>query len=61
MYIAKSNSQINQVKKGILLFDTSTRKYGHDIYSFFADLKEHRTEMIMKVGDFAIPEITIAK
>jgi hypothetical protein len=48
-------------QKGILLFGTSTRSYGHDIYSFFADLKEHRTDMIMKVGDFSIPEITVAK
>src|SRR5947208_3395905 len=31
-------------QKGILLFGTSTRSYGHDIYSFFADLKEHRTD-----------------
>lgn len=48
-------------KKGILLFGTSTRSYGHDIYKFFADLKEHREDMIIKVGDFSIPEITIAK
>ncbi|MEP6466008.1 MAG: hypothetical protein ABJB05_06865 [Parafilimonas sp.] len=48
-------------KKGILLFGTSTRNYGHDIYGFFADLKEHRSDIIMKVGDFAIPEITITK
>jgi hypothetical protein len=47
-------------KKGVLLFGTSTRSYGHDIYKFFADLKEHRGDMIMKVGDFSIPEITIA-
>ena len=48
-------------QKGILLFATSIRSYGHDIYSFFADLKKHRTDMIVKVGDFAIPTITITK
>jgi hypothetical protein len=48
-------------QKGILLFGTSTRSYEHDIYNFFADLKEHRADMIMKVGNFSIPEITIAK
>jgi hypothetical protein len=48
-------------QKGILLFGTSTRSYGHDIYSFFANLKDHRSDMIMKVGDFSIPEITVTK
>lgn len=48
-------------QKGILLFGVSTRSYGNDIYKFFADLKEHRAEMITKVGAFSIPEITITK
>jgi hypothetical protein len=48
-------------KKGILLFGVSTRSYGHDIYSFFADLKEHRADMVTKVGNFSIPEITITQ
>ncbi|RTL59380.1 MAG: hypothetical protein EKK37_12680 [Sphingobacteriales bacterium] len=48
-------------QKGILLFGVSTRAYGHDIYKFFSDLKEHRTEIIPKVGDFSVPEITLTK
>jgi hypothetical protein len=48
-------------QKGILLFGVSTRSYGNNIYSFFADLKEHRTDMVTKVGDFSIPKITITK
>jgi hypothetical protein len=48
-------------QKGILLVGTSTRSYGHDIYNFFAELKEHREDMITKVGDFPIPEITLLK
>jgi hypothetical protein len=48
-------------KNGILLLGFSSRAYGHDIYSFFSDLKEHRSEMIPKFGNFIIPEITIVK
>jgi hypothetical protein len=48
-------------QKGILLFGVSSRSYGNDINKFFAELKEHRMEMIPRVGNFSIPEITIAK
>jgi hypothetical protein len=48
-------------QKGILLFGVSTRSYGQNINKFFEDLKEHRMETIPKVGNFSIPEITVAK
>lgn len=48
-------------QKAILLFYVSERAYGDDIDKFFTNLKEHRFDLINAVGQFEIPEVTIAK
>jgi hypothetical protein len=48
-------------QKGILLFGVSERAYGDDIDNFFPNLKAHRLDLISLVGEFEIPEITVAK
>ena len=46
-------------QKGILLFGVSTRSYGNDIYNFFDDLKEHRTDMVTKVGNLYLRKLQL--
>ena len=48
-------------QKAVLLFAVSERAYGDDIDKFFANLKEHRFDLITTVGAFDIPDITITK
>lgn len=48
-------------QKAVLLFAVSERAYGDDIDAFFANLKEHRFDLINAVGAFDIPDITIPK
>jgi hypothetical protein len=46
-------------QKGVLLFGVSTRSYGTAITSFIGSLKSTRKELITKVAQFKMPEITL--
>jgi len=42
---------------GLLLFAVSERAYENEIDTFFKNLKENKNSLILKVGNFKIPEI----
>ena len=42
---------------GLLLFAVSERAYENEIDAFFKNLKENKNSLIIKVGNFKIPEI----
>jgi len=46
-------------QKGVLLFGVSTRSYGAAITPFIAGLKSTRKDLINKVAQFKMPEITL--
>ncbi|MEO6522378.1 MAG: hypothetical protein ABIN91_11910 [Mucilaginibacter sp.] len=48
-------------KKGVLLFGISNRSYGDDIPDFFKKLKTNLNDLVNTVGQFNIPDITIAQ
>ena len=43
--------------KGLVLFSVSKRAYKNEIEEFFKELKEDKNSLIIKVGDFKIPEV----
>lgn len=45
----------------ILLFAISERTYGKEAGKYLANLKKNRAELVNKVSDFTIPEISISK
>lgn len=44
---------------GVLLFGVSNRVYGADVTSFFTSLKAGRKDLVTKVAQVAMPDITI--
>ena len=46
-------------QKGVVLFGISTRGYGAGVDKFFAALKINRKDLINKVAQFKMPEISI--
>ncbi len=44
---------------GVMLFGISNRVYGSDVNPFFTSLKSNRKDLMTKVAQAGIPEITI--